>query len=143
MPCIGDGIAGYNTDAQCYRIEGCSGCEKCWVKCEPKCEECPTWTPDDKCRAPEPGDFVTVVVPILGLSYKGPRWTPVMQEAVGRTAWVKNGDPVNGYSLKFTTTQKDVLDQFQYPLEALKLAMPRDVEADKMIKNVKEGNEAL
>lgn len=143
MPCIGDSIAGFNNEAQCYRIEGCAGCDKCWVKCDPKCENCPTWSPDDKCRTPEPGDFVAVVVPVILSTYKGPKWTPVMDMAVGRVGWVKCGNPVEGYTIKFTSTQKDVLEQFKFPVEALKLAMPQDVRADQLIKTTKDGNEAL
>jgi hypothetical protein len=135
--CEGDGIAGFNTEAVCYRIEGCSGCDKCWLKCEPKCSNCPSWE-GTKSRAPEPGDWVVVQSPVLDLSYKG-KWVDAMNMGVGRVAWVKNGNPVDGFQLKFSTTKKEILDQFLYPLSSLRLAMKNDMMIDKMIKTTKEG----
>lgn len=137
MSCEGDGIAGYNSEMECYRIQGCPGCEKCQIKCEPKCENCPSW---GEARVPEVGDFITVQAPILSEGYRGPKWTPAMDMAIGRTAWVAKGNPVDGFNLKFVTTKKEILDQYLYPLEALKLAMPNDNTIDKMIKTSKEGS---
>jgi len=139
MACEGDKIASYDMGQVCYRLEGCPGCAKCIIKCDPPCENCPTWE-GTKPRDPEPGDYVTVVQPIITTDYKGPKWSAAMDLAVGRLAWVKNGDPVNGYKLKFTTTSKDILDQFVYPPQALKLAFPGDQAIDKMIKTAKEGS---
>lgn len=134
--CQGDKIAGYDTSQACYRTDGCPGCSKCIIKCE-GCENCP---PEAPARTPETGDYVVVKAPIITTSYKGPKWVDAMNMAIGRVAWVKNGDPVNGFSLKFTTTNKEVLDSFLYPLEALRLAMPNDNTIDKMIKTTKEGS---
>jgi hypothetical protein len=136
--CEGDKISGYDSSQVCYRLEGCMGCDKCIVKCDPPCENCPTWE-GTKPRDPEPGDQVVVQQPILDLVFKG-KWTPAMEMAVGRIAWVKNGNPVDGYTLKFTTTSKDILDQFVYPLTALKLSFPSDHAVDKMIKITKQGS---
>jgi hypothetical protein len=138
MACIGDKVAGYDSSQECYRLQGCTGCSKCEVKCDPPCENCPTWE-GTKARDPEPGDYVTVQTPVLDLTFKG-KWTPAMEMAVGRTAWVKKGNPVEGYTLKFVTTSKDILDQFAYPLSSLKLAMPNDNAIDKMIKITKQGS---
>ena len=135
--CEGDGISGYNSDEKCYREDACAGCEKCWVKCEPKCDNCPVLL--DKLRNPEPGDWVVVQTPILDLEFKG-KWTAAMDLAVGRVAWVKNGNPVDGFTLKFTSTEKDILEQFKYPLTCVRLAMPNDIAIDKMIKVAKEGS---
>lgn len=135
--CEGDGISEYNSEAKCYREEACPGCSKCWVKCEPKCDNCPVHL--DKLRAPEPGDWVVVQAPILDLEFKG-KWTSAMDLAIGRVAWVKNGNPVDGFHLKFTSTEKNILEQFLYPLTSVRLAMPNDTAIDKMIKTAKEGS---
>jgi hypothetical protein len=136
MSCEGDKIEGYDTSQVCYKTEACPGCSKCIIKCG-GCENCPPETP---VRLPEVGDYVTVKTPIITTSYRGPKWIAAMDMAIGRTAWVKKGNPVEGFSLKFTTTKKEILDQFLYPLEALKLAMPADNSIDKMIKISKEGS---
>lgn len=137
MACEGDKIAGYDSAQECYRVNACMGCDKCIIKCE-GCDNCPA--PLEKLRAPEPGDYIVVQNPILGLSYKGPKWTPAMDLAVGRTAWVFKGNPVEGYTLRFVTTKKEILDSFLYPQEALRLAMPPDNSIDKMIRTTKEGS---
>lgn len=136
MSCEGDKISGYDSDAACYRYEACTGCPKCEIKCE-GCDNCPVWP--DKPRDPEPGDWVVVQAPILDTAFKG-KWTPAMEMAVGRLAWVKNGNPVDGFVLRFSTTKKEILDQFYYPLSALRLAFKNDVMVDKMIKTTKEGS---
>lgn len=128
--CQGDKIAGYTMEAECYRLHGCQGCEKCIIPCT-GCSNCPVWP--EKARNPEPGDWVVVQPPILDLSYKG-KWVDTMNAAVGRIAWVKKGNPIDGYSLKFSTTKKEILDQFLYPLSSMRLAMENDVVVDKMIK---------
>lgn len=137
MACEGDKIEGFDSSQTCYSIEGCQGCDKCIIPCS-GCDNCPVW--DDKPRDPEPGDWVTVQTPILTTEYKGPKWSPAMDLAIGRIAWVKKGNPVEGYTLKFTTTKKEILDQFLYPHEALKLAFPGDVSIDKLIRTTKEGS---
>jgi hypothetical protein len=137
--CEGDSVSSYNSEAQCYRLEGCSGCDKCIIRCSPPCENCPSWA-GTKARNPEPGDYVVVQTPILTEAYKGPKWSPAMDLAIGRVGWVAKGNPVEGFSLKFQTTSKEILDQFKYPLEALRLAFPADRSIDKMIKTTKEGS---
>lgn len=134
--CEGDKIAGFDSDQLCYRNEACMGCEKCIVKCE-GCENCPVET---KLRDPEPGDYVVVKSPIFTEAYKGPKWTPAMDMAIGRVGWVAKGNPVEGFSLRFQTTNKELLDAFFFPLEALRLAMPSDRAIDKMIKTTKAGS---
>lgn len=137
MPCEGDKISGYDTEQTCFRIEACTGCAKCIIKCE-GCDNCPAaW---GKPRDPEPGDYITVQAPIITEAYKGPKWTPAMDMAIGRVAWVAKGNPVEGFTLKFQTTKKEILDQFLYPLEALRLAFPSDRAIDKMILTTKEGS---
>lgn len=135
--CEGDGVIGFNTEATCYRLDACSGCTKCWIKHPEgeKCSQCPTWE-GTKARNPEPGDYVVVHQPILDLTFKG-KFTSAMEMAIGRVAWVKNGNPVDGFVLRFSTTEKDILDQFKYPLASLRLAMPSDNAIDKMIKVTK------
>ena len=132
--CEGDKVAGFNVYEKCYATEGCPGCPKCIIKCS-GCGNC---TKDQPLRQPEVGDFVVVKPPIISLSYTGPKWTPAMDSAIGRVAWVRSGNPVEGFHLKFSTTQKDILDQYIYPPQALRLAMPEDRAADTMIRTTKE-----
>jgi hypothetical protein len=143
MECIGDKVARdedgnemYDTTAECYRIQGCPGCSKCWIKCA-GCDNC---TKEETLREPEVGDYVTVKQPILTPDYKGPAWSDAMNLAIGRVAWVAKGNRVEGYRLKFSTTKKEVLDQFIYPPSALKLALPPDNMVDKLIRTTKEAN---
>ena len=135
MSCIGDRIAGINKDAECYR-QGCPGCEKCWVYCDPPCENCPTAT----LRDPEVGDFVVVYRKFCGITFKH-NWNPAMDEAIGRLAYIASGNKLDGYKLKFTTTNKEVLDSFIYPAESMKLALPQDIKTDQMLKT--DENSAL
>ncbi len=137
MSCIGDKVAGYDSSQKCYQLDGCLGCDKCTIECDPPCENCPG---EVKLRAPEVGDYITVQRPILASDYKGPKWNPAQDNAIGRTAWVAKGDPSNGYYLKFNTTKKEILDSFVYPLEALRLAMPEDNTVDKLIRTTKAGD---
>src|SRR3972149_7417063 len=98
MACEGDKIAGYDSDQVCYRVEACPGCDKCIVKCT-GCDNCPVYA--DKLRDPEPGDYVVVKTPILTEEYKGPKWTPAMDMAIGRVGWGAKGNPVGGFRLRF------------------------------------------
>jgi hypothetical protein len=146
MNCIGDKIARdedgnemYDTSAECYRIQGCPGCEKCYVKCT-GCDSCEA--KQKKLREPGPGDFVVIKPPILSMDSKC-NWSKGMDLAIGRTAYIHKGDRVMGYKLKFTTTSKEILDQYLYPVEALRLAMVEDLAADKFIKNTQMGNDEM
>jgi len=139
MACIGDRVAGIDKTAECYRKGECGelGCGKCQIKCT-GCENC-AHLGNIALRKPEVSDFVVVKLGVFDPTYKGPAWTPAMDLAVGRVAWVASGDPINGYHLRFQTTSNETLDQFVYPLSSLKLAMPEDVKTNAMIKEVKKG----
>jgi hypothetical protein len=66
-----------------------------------------------------------------------------MELAVGRVAWIKKRNPDGGYNLKFATTEKEILDQFSYPPESVRLAMSDDNRADRFIKQTQMGNDEM
>ncbi len=147
MACEGDKIAGQNYDADCYRNEACFGCDKCNILCE-GCENCPKSFDEHEIRQVEAGDYIVVhKKPIIMTSWKK-TWNPAMDNAIGRTAYIIEGNPVDGFKLKFDTTNTEILDHFAYPGECMRLAggkhgtaLPDDKSLDKMIKTVKEKDE--
>ena len=139
MSCEGDKRAGYNTSEPCYAIEACPGCEKCIIKCE-GCDNCAPLEQYQTLRQPEVGDYIVIKSSlILDPNWKG-KWVPAMDMAIGRVGWVRSGNPVDGFHIRFTTTKKDMLSDFVFPQGSLRLAIPQDNKVDQMIKTTKEGS---
>ena len=138
MSCEGDRQAGFKTDEPCYAIEACPGCDKCIIKCE-GCDNCREFE-NQPLRKPEVGDYIVVAQPLItDIHWKG-KWVPAMDMAIGRVGWVRDGNPVDGFHIRFTTTKKDMLSEFLFPHGALRLAMPNDNKVDNMIKTTKAGS---
>ena len=139
MSCEGDRVAGYISSEPCYAIDACPGCEKCIIKCD-GCDNCLDMEQYQTTRLPEVGDYIVIAQAlILDTSWKG-KWVPAMDMAIGRVGWVKTGNPVDGFSIKFTTTKSEMLDGFVFPQGSLRLAQPQDNSVDQMIKTTKEGS---
>ena len=90
-------------------------------------------------RAAGIGDYVVVHQSfITDLRFKG-KWADGMNAAIGRVGYCWKGNPEEGYSIKFTTTKMEALDQFRFPTGSFRLAMPDDNRSDSFIKIAKEG----
>lgn len=131
--CEGDGITAYDTDAKCYRVEGCPGCEKCIIKCS-GCVNC---TVVRKPRDLDVGDYVVIHSKLILDPHWKHTWSPIMDLAVGRVGFIEEMKPQEGYRIRFKTTHSDALSQCWFPKGSLRLAMPGDNKTDKMIKEVK------
>jgi hypothetical protein len=139
MPCEGDKVLGQNTEAQCYRVDACMGCEKCIIPCS-GCENC---TFEQKKRELEVGDYVVVASSLITDPYWTEKWTPVMDMAIGRVGYIEEMAVGKGYRVRFKTTKGDTLTEFWFPRGSIRLAMPDDNKTDKLIKTVKKGNEEI
>src|ERR1035437_6157121 len=94
--CNGDKTLGNDFNAKCFSSGDCSGCETCTIKC-PGCINCATKKLD---RELEVGDYVYVDKKV---ATKGKlKWTKKIDQAIGRVAWIKSGDPKKGFILKFS-----------------------------------------
>jgi len=140
MPCEGDKVLGQNTEAQCYRVDACMGCDKCTIMC-PGCENCNV--EPAKPRELEVGDYIVVASSLITDPNWTEKWTPLMDMAIGRVGYIEEMQVQKGYRVRFKTTKNDSLSDLWFPRGSLKLAMPNDNSTDKMIKEVKKGNEAI
>jgi len=133
--CEGDKVAGINYEAECYAKDACPGCWNCWLKCE-GCENCEELE-NEKLRDPRVGDYIVVHQKLtLDPNWTG-TWSGAMDEGLGRVAYIAEGNPRDGFKLKFTTTNTEVLDHFVWPAGCMKLAMLDDNRSDVLIKRVK------
>ena len=134
--CEGDKIEGFDQTAKCWSLEGCAGCKKCIIRCE-GCDNCKELE-NQTLRKAEVGDFIVIQKSILTDLNSKVKWVPAMDMAVGRTGWVAEGNPVDGFTVKFQTTKTHMLDGFRFPQGSLRLALPPDNAADRMIRQTKE-----
>lgn len=129
--CNGDKTLGYDFNAKCYASGSCEGCEACTLVC-PGCANC---APRKLGRDLEVSDYVYVEKKVAAKG-KG-KWTKKIDQAVGRVAWIKTGDPLKGFILKFSP-ETPTIEKFLFPSASLRLATTEDVQVSNMIHSLKD-----